>query len=230
MRRPGDWTGRLEPLPDIEPINDESFVKAWGNLPDEPLTLSGTSRFSGVLLATLRTGLTASRVQVRPAMQLRIESGRLAVTVDADLIELSGHFPLTEAELPEGIQVTQVSGDGLMDWTISSDRHLHLIWQRPSSGPRRHLRISGWFPLNEDPLKVGSPRSQRIRIPRFGWGVAEAAMGTLAIASHVKVNLQDAAGLTPIPPSPEPASTGSGGPATATLFTGLSGERSQPDG
>ncbi len=146
MRRPGDWTGRLDPLPDLDPINDESFVKSWGNLPDEPLTLSGTSRFSGELKATLRTGLTASRVQVRPAVQLRIESGRIAIAVNAELIELSGHFPLAEAELPEGIRVTQVTGEGLMDWTISADHRLHLIWQRPGSGPRRHLRISGWIP------------------------------------------------------------------------------------
>jgi hypothetical protein len=213
MRRPGDWTGRLEPQPDTDPINDESFVKAWGNLPDEPLTLSGTSRFSGELKATLRTGLTASRVQVRPAVQLRIESGRIALTVDADLIELSGHFPLAEAELPEGIQVTGVSGDGLMDWTISADHHLHLIWQRPGSGPRRHLRISGWIPLDEDPLKVGS-RPHRARIPWFGWGVAEAATGTLSIASNVRVDLQGAGGLTPMPPSPDPISIGAGGPAT----------------
>ncbi len=217
MRRPGDWTGRLEPPLDFDPINDESFVKAWGNLPDEPLTLGGTSRFSGELNATLRTGLTASRVQVRPTVQLRIESGRIAMTVDADLIELSGHFPLTEAELPEGIQVTQVSGDGLMDWTISADHHLHLIWQRPGSGPRRHLRVAGWIPLSEDPLKVGS-RPHRARIPWFGWGVAEAATGSLSISSNVRVDLHGAAGLTPIPPSLDPVPTGAGGPA-ATSFS-----------
>ena len=213
MRRPGDWTGRLEPLPDIVPINDESFVKAWGNLPDEALTLSGTSRFSGELHATLRTGLTPNRVQVRPTVQLRIESGRIGMTVNADLNELSGHFPLTEAELPEGIHVTQVSGDGLMDWTISADHHLHLIWQRPGSGPRRHVRITGWVPLSEGPLRVGA-RPHRARIPWIGWGVAEAATGTLLITSNVKVDLQGAAGLTPMPPSPGPVSAGIGGLAT----------------
>src|SRR5262249_47435514 len=44
-RRRGVGTGRLEPLPDTEAINDESFVEAWGDLPEEPLTLCGTSRF-----------------------------------------------------------------------------------------------------------------------------------------------------------------------------------------
>jgi hypothetical protein len=218
MRRPGDWTGRLEPRPGIEPIHDEAFVKAWGNLTDEPLTLSGTSRFSGQLVATLHTGLTASRVQVRPAVQVRLESGRIVVTVDAELVELSGHFPLTEAELPEGIRVTQVSGDGLMDWTISADHHLHLIWQRPGSSPRRHLRISGWIPLPEEPLKVGS-RPHRARVPWFGWGTAEAAAGSLLISSNVRVEVQGSAGLTPVPTNPEPVPTGAAGPASRTYTT-----------
>ena len=196
IRRPGDWIGRLEPMPDIDPITDESFVKAWGKLPDEPLTLSGTGRFSGELLATLHTGVTTSRVQVRPAVQLRIESGRIAVTVDAELIELSGHFPLAEVELPDGIQVTEVSGDGLMDWTISHGHHLHLIWQRPGSGPRRHLRISGWLPLAEDPLKMGT-QPRRARVPSFGWGVAEVVSGSLSISSPVKVDLQGADRVDP---------------------------------
>ncbi|MGP0062350.1 MAG: hypothetical protein ACLQGP_01945 [Isosphaeraceae bacterium] len=215
MRRPGDWIGRLEPQPDIEPINDESFVKAWGTLPDETLTLGGTSRFSGELQATLRTGLTPGRVQVRPSVQLRIESGRIAVAVDAELIELSGHFPLTEAELPEGIRITQVSGDGLMDWTISADHHLHLIWQRLGSGSRRRLRIAGWIPLDDDPLKMG-PRPQRVPTPWFGWGIAEVTTGLLSIASNVKVDLQGAVGLTPLPTSPEPVSNPAGVPATRT--------------
>ena len=30
VRRPGDWTGRFDPLPDTDPITDESFVESWG--------------------------------------------------------------------------------------------------------------------------------------------------------------------------------------------------------
>jgi hypothetical protein len=199
VRRPGDWTGRLEPLHNTDPINDESFVKAWGQLPAEPLTLSGTSRFSRDLLATFQTGPTPSRVQVRPALQVRIESGRIAMILDAEMIELSGHAPLIEAVMPEGIQVTQVSGDGLMDWTISSDQHLHLIWERPDSGPRRRVRISGWIPLIEDPLEIGS-RHHRVRTPWVNWVGAEAVTGSLVVSSDSKPALAGAEGLTPMPP------------------------------
>ena len=198
MRRPGDWSGRLEPRADIDPINDETFVKMWGNLPDETLTLSGTSRFSGELQATLRTGLAGSRVQVRPAVQIRIESGRMAVSVDAELIDYSGHFPITDLDLPETIRITEVSGDGLMDWATSSGQRLHLIWKRPGSGLRRHFRISGWIPLPEDPLKAGS-RSRRARTPWFGWGTAEVLTGSLSIDSLVNVELHGATGVSQMP-------------------------------
>ncbi len=199
VRRPGDWTGRLEPLHDTDPINDESFVRAWGQLPTEPLTLSGTSRFARDLLATFHTGLTPSRVQVRPALQLRIESGRIAMILDAEMIELSGHSPLSEAMLPEGIQVSQVSGDGLMDWTISADHHLHLTWGRPGSGPRRRVRIVAWIPLSEDPLEIGS-RQHRVRTPWVNWIGTEAGTASLVVSSDSKLVLTGADGLTPMPP------------------------------
>ena len=217
MRRPGDWTGRLDPSPDVDPINDESFVRAWGNLPDEPLTLGGTRRFSREPSATLRTGSTPSRVQVRPIVQVRIESGKLAMTIDADLIELSGHFPLTEAELPEGLQITQVSGDGLIDWTISADHRLHMIWQRPGSAARRHVRIAGWIALREDPLKIGAVQ-HRVPIPWVTWTGAETAMATLVLSSDVRPKLIGSVGLASLPPPliPVPAA---GGPAAASYST-----------
>ncbi len=94
---------------------------------------------------------------IHPAEQIRVESGRIVVAVDADILEVSGHSPIMEAELPAGMQLTQVAGEGLLDWTVSADRRLHLTWQRRGHGPRRHLRIFGWIPLNEDPLKIGHP-------------------------------------------------------------------------
>ena len=82
------------------PISDESFVKAWGNLPEEPLTLCGTSRFVRECRGSLRTSPTPTRIQVKPTVQLQIESGRIAMTVEAELVELSGHLRQVEAELP----------------------------------------------------------------------------------------------------------------------------------
>ena len=33
VRRPGDWTGRLDQILGADPISDESFVKSWGTFP-----------------------------------------------------------------------------------------------------------------------------------------------------------------------------------------------------
>ena len=117
-------------------MSDESFVKAWGNLPDDPLTLCGTSRFVRECHASLETGPTPTRIQVTPTVQLQIESGRISMTVEAELAELSGHLGPVDAELPQGLKVIEVTGEGLTDWVVSADHRLHLRFDRPVVRPR----------------------------------------------------------------------------------------------
>jgi len=117
-----------------ESIGDESFVRAWGNLSDEPLTLCGTGRFVGVCAATLRTGPTASRAQVKPTVSLNIESGRVAMTVEAEIAELGiGR----KFQKPTVFQ-NQTVADNL-ELALKSDRHVRatLWWQEGPSERRR---------------------------------------------------------------------------------------------
>ncbi len=60
------------------------------------------------------------------------------------------------------MELTEVSGDGLIDWTVSDGRRLHLIWRRGDSGPARSIHLLGWIPLDDDPLKIG-PAPHRVR-------------------------------------------------------------------
>ena len=204
VRRPGDWVGRFDPLPNSDPMSDESFVKAWGNLPDDPLTLCGTSRFVGECRASLRTSPTPTRIQVKPTVQLQIESGRIAITVEAELVELSGHLRQVKAELPEGIRVIQVTAEGLTDWTISADHRLHLRFDRTIVRPRRRLHIFAWTPLSEEPLKGGS-RQHRIPPPWIGWEDMESSSSFLTISSIPKPEIQGSQGLTLITSESSPA-------------------------
>ena len=195
VRRPGDWTGRFDPLPDTDPISDESFVESWGTLPQEPLTLCGTSRFVRECRASLRTGPAPTRVQVKPTINVQIESGRIAMTVDAELAELSGHLRHVEVEVPENIQIIEVTAEGLTDWTIAADHRLHLMFDRPITRPKRHLRVLAWIPLLEDPLQI-STRQHRVTTPWFWWDGVEASAGFLTISSIVKPEMRGSTGLT----------------------------------
>ncbi len=143
VRRPGGWTGRFDPLPATDPISDESFVQAWGTLPDEPLTFCGTSRFVRECRASLQTGLSPTRIQIKPTVQLQIESGRIAMTVDAELTELAGHLRHAEAVIPDDMQITSVTAEGLSNWMVSDDHRLHMKFDRPMSRPKRLLRVLG---------------------------------------------------------------------------------------
>jgi hypothetical protein len=195
VRRPGEWTGRFDPLPDTDPTSDESFVESWGALPQEPLTLCGTSRFVRECRASLQTGPAPTRVQVNPTINVQIESGRIAMTVDAELAELSGHLRDVEIELPENIQIIEVTAEGLTDWTVAVNHKLHLIFDRPITGTKRNLRVLGFIPLLDEPLQFNA-RKHRIKTPWFLWDGMEASAGFLTISSTVKPELLESTGLT----------------------------------
>jgi hypothetical protein len=195
VRRPGDWTGRFDPLPDTDAINDESFVEAWGSLPQEPLTLCGTSRFVRECRGTLQTGPVPPKVQVKPTIQVQIESGRVAISVEAELSELAGHLRHLQAEVPENIQIIEVTADGLSDWTISADHRLHLMFDRPVTRPKRRLRIVAWIPLSEEPLEI-STRKHQVKTPWFRWDGTESLAGFLTISSISKPEMRGSTGLT----------------------------------
>jgi hypothetical protein len=197
VRRPGDWTGRFDPIPGTDLLSDEAFARLWGNLPEEALTLCGTSRFARDTRASLATGPTPTRILVKPAVGLQLEAGRIAIAVDAELTELSGHLREIEAQLPENIRITEVTADGLTDWTTSPDLRLHLMFDRPVPEPHRRLRISGWIPVAEDPLQTGA-RQHRIRVPWIRWERTEVRAGSLTITSVSKPVVQESTGLTPI--------------------------------
>ena len=85
VRRPGDWTGRFDPLPDTDPITDESFVESWGALPRSRSRSAGPAGSFASVAPSLETGPVPTKIQVKPTIDVQIESGRIAMTVDAEL-------------------------------------------------------------------------------------------------------------------------------------------------
>src|SRR5262249_19832218 len=141
VRRPGDWTGRLEPTLIGEPSGDESFVKSWGTLPDLPLTLCGTKRFARECAASLATGPAPLQVSVKPTVGLQLEPGRVMISIEAELSEPSGRFGEVVAKLPENSQIIQVAGVGLATWSSTADGRLRLVFDGAIRAQQRSLRL-----------------------------------------------------------------------------------------
>ena len=126
LRRPGHWTGRLEPLPGTDPLSDEIFVKLWGSLPDDRLTLSGTTRLTHDGSPSLQTGPAVTRIKVKPVLQLGIDAGRIDVQFDADLDDVAGSLNHLEVAVPRDLVVLSVESDALTDWSRPDPRQLLL--------------------------------------------------------------------------------------------------------
>jgi len=223
LRRPGHWTGRLEPLAGTDPLSDESFVKSWGPLPDDRLTLAGTTRLLRDGSPSLQTGPAVTRIKVKPVLQIGIDVGRIDVQLDADLDDVAGSLNHLEVALPHDLVVVSVESDALTDWSRPVPRQLLLRYDRAFPRSRRRLRISGWIPVLEDPLKIGT---QQLQVPTPWLEVTgmETASASLIISSLSRLQAISAPGLT-LPPTeltllpagPAPAA-GVSDPRTRQIF------------
>lgn len=194
FRRPADWSGRLAPGAGGEPITDESFARQWGTLPDEPLTLAGTTRFVGTPGASLRTGPVPSRLSALPEVQLRIGPGRVDLQMKGDLVEEAGRTDQLEWQVPTGLRVVSVEADGLTDWSRPAPGRLRL---RFDGAPvvSRSLRLQGWLPVAADPLAVAPP-TEGLDVPWPRWVGVDAEQGTLVLTAPTEPQLERASGAT----------------------------------
>jgi hypothetical protein len=208
VRRPGHWTGRLEPLPRFEPLSDESFVKTWGPLPDDRLTLSGTTRFGPSDVAEFQTGPAAARLKVQPTVQLSIDAGRVELRFEADMLDPGGSPDQFTLNVPAGLVITAVQSDGLADWNRLSASEVRLRYDQAARS-RRQLRLSGHIPVPSDPLRPGV-QSQQIPTPWLVVAGMDVSPGTLTIRSDAGVELSGATGLTPLPAVTAPTPPGGG--------------------
>ena len=99
--------------------SDESFVKSWGSLPEDPLTLCGTRRFVRECRASLPTGRRrAAFGQADGAASVR--AWAVVMTVEAELSE-----PRVDSgeskQGPSGSSVIQVSAPGLANWSTTAN-------------------------------------------------------------------------------------------------------------
>jgi hypothetical protein len=198
LRRPGYWTGRLQAPMGTESVSDELFVKSWGTLPDDRLTLSGTTRLDRNLIPSLRTGRAAIRIKVKPVLELAIDAGRIDARFEADLDDAAGALNRVELVVPRELVVLSVESDALTGWSRPDPGQLLLRYDRPFSRSRRRLRISGWVPILESPLKIGSQQLQ-VPTPWLELSDMETTSATLIIDSPFRVQVSSAPGLKALP-------------------------------
>jgi len=188
VRRPGHWTGRLEPPPDGEPVGDEAFVRAWGTLPDDALTFAGTVRYRPQDGVEFRTGPSPTRWRLRPSVQLRIDAGRVDCRFEAELSDIAGLLDHVDLDLPAGLILLDVESAEMTDWSRPPGGPLRVRFDRVDLKSRRTIVARGWIPIDQAPAAPG-PRQHRLRLPWIAAAGGEGPPGTLEVVSRGGVDL-----------------------------------------
>ena len=208
FRRPPEWTGRISPVTVNESIGEEAFVKAWGALPLEPLTLSGAIKLSTTLTRTpppeVETGPESATFRVTSTARVVVGTGRIDFSLVADLVESGGAVHDATIALPESFRLLRVDADGLTD-AHEAERSVSLRFDGPELRKRR-VRLTGWTPLTYDPMSTTATfREETVPWPRWP-GQAE-SRGILSVTAPTRFQLLDSGDRAITASEPEPAAT-----------------------
>ena len=135
----GRETGRGDSASDAgaNPLGDESFVKAWGALPDDRLTLAGTTRLDFKKLPTLRTGPAAPQGQDQADDPPQDRPGTDRLPLRGRNGELSGSLDHLSSGTPRGLTILSVESDGLTRLVAGRGPGLLLRYDRPLAASKR---------------------------------------------------------------------------------------------
>ena len=123
FRRPSDWSGRLLAGPGLDSLPESSFVRAWGTLPEDGLTLAGSVRFGPTTDPGVVTGPLPLRRVVRPTVLVEVDPGRLRASIEATLSDRQGRSFEVEVGIPPDFRIVRVESVGMVGWRrVARDR------------------------------------------------------------------------------------------------------------
>ena len=198
FRRPSDWSGRLEPRGEIEAVPEASFVKSWGILPDDGLTLAGAVRFGRSSNLGVSTGPVPLRRSVRPKVLVDLGPGRLDVAIEAVVTDQQGRSFELEMGVPADLRVVRVEASGLVDWQKVDRGRLRLQFDG-AEAPDRNIRIEGYLPVQADSAMTEA-RSYQAKVPWPSWFDAESGPGTLVVSGPTRFQVEAGEGVAALPP------------------------------
>ena len=215
FRRPSDWSGRLNSANGFDPIDEETFVRSWGTLPAESLTLAGATGFLQTIEASAETTALAPRFASRPQVRVDLGEGRVDLAVDAELTRLRGSPVEFDLVVPADLTLDGFTVDGLACLSRPEPRRLH-VELNPVASETRKLALKGHITVAPD-QPLSESRRYRVITPWIGWRGANELPGQLTVQASVRPQLAMGTGVSQVSVIDQPA-TGAASAAYRAVY------------
>lgn len=213
LRRPAAWSGRLLPPAGGEPLADAEFVRAWGPLPADNLTMAGAVQSARPIELEVSLRPPTDQPSARTALRLDLLPGRIAVHSETKLTAKSGRIDEAVVKVPIEWTPITVEAEGLTDWSRPSPDLVRLRFDDDGASVlERIVRLEGWLPVPTKPLAIGVARLTR-DVPWPIWLDTVEEPGTLTVAAPpaTSIRLDAGAGVAPMA-RVEPSNAAKGSP------------------
>ena len=180
FRRPAAWSGSMRALEGTEPMTEDAFAAAWGDLGENP-PLSGVTRFYRAPSLAIAAGPNRSEGTCLSNVSLVVGAGRIDASAVSFLENQTGGTFEAVINVGKSFHVINISANGLVNWSRLDPERVIVRFDGAALS-KREIRTKGWLPIETDPMARGAARvSSRVFWPFFENALEQP--GTLAIDS-----------------------------------------------
>jgi len=217
FREPVGWSGRLVGASSADLPTELDFVRRWGPMTTDGLSLAGSSRWDGSRAIVARVAPEPVKLGVRDQVAVEVIAGGLRFAADSVLTARLAPSWDAEAAFDGPVRLARVEANGLSSWTQPRPDRVRLAFDGSKPARERAIRLEGTVdgprPSADGDGDGGEPASAPVPWPRWAGADPDGEVANAKLVVEGEGEFRVAAGGQSLLEDPnQPPSTSSKAP------------------
>ena len=182
FRKPDGWSGRLSDPSSVDLLSELNFVRRWGPMAADGLSMAGASRFDGARTVEVQVGPVPSRRTFVDQVGVEVVAGGLQFTVDSVLKDRPGLSWEAEAAFDGPVRLSRAEATGLAFWEQAEPNRVRLVFEGSKPARERTIHLEGFVAGSEPSPDGGGGQAASAVVPWPRWVGADQDSGRLVVS------------------------------------------------
>jgi len=182
FRKPDGWSGRLSDPSSVDLFSELNFVRRWGPMAADGLSMAGASRFDGPLTIEVQVGPEPVRRTFVDQVGVEVVAGGLKFTVDSVLKDRPGLSWEAEAAFDGAVRISRAEATGLAFWEQREPNRVRLVFEGSKLARERTIHLEGFVAGSETSGDLEGGLAALAVAPWPRWAAADQESGRLVVS------------------------------------------------